>query len=123
MRENGTSRSFSGTLRAMRRLLISLALLSTACTSTPSVDAFCDQAVPILSRDGLGDDPTAMQQQMDDLSTAAELLPDDQSAVLQTRIDVLNDELDLAFKAKPRTAGQMRTSSTPSAPSAVEMTS
>jgi len=84
----------------MRRLLISLALLSVACRSTPSVDAFCDQAVPILSRDDLGDDPAVMQQQMDDLSSAAELLPDDQSAVLQTQIDVLNDELDLALQGQ-----------------------
>ena len=44
---------------------------------SPSIGSFCDQAVPVLSRDDLGDDPAAMQQQMDDLSTAAEQLPPD----------------------------------------------
>jgi hypothetical protein len=50
----------------MHRFLISLALALVACAPASSVEAFCDQAVPALSRDDLGDDPTAMQQQMDD---------------------------------------------------------
>lgn len=41
-----------------------------------------------------------MQQQMDDLSTAAELLPDNKLAELQAQIDVLNEELDLALQGQ-----------------------
>lgn len=84
----------------MRRLLVSVALLSVACAPTPSVESFCDKAVPVLSRDDLGDDPAAMQQQMDDLSSAAEHLPPDQSAELRTQIDVINAELDLAAQGR-----------------------
>jgi hypothetical protein len=81
---------------------------------SPSIGSFCDQAVPVLSRDDLGDDPAAMQQQMDDLSTAAEQLPPDQSSELRTQIDALNAELDLALQARGRTVGPMRRLSTPS---------
>jgi hypothetical protein len=84
----------------MRRLSIFVALVAVACSSTPSVEAFCDQAVPVLSRDDLGDDPAAMQQQMDDLASAAEHLPPDQSPELLTEIDALNAELELALQGQ-----------------------
>ena len=85
---------------ALCRVLIPLTLALGACAPAPSVDAFCDQAVPVLSRDDLGDDPTAMQQQMDDLSTAAELLPDDRAFELASRIDVLNEKLEFAVRGQ-----------------------
>jgi len=83
-----------------RRLLIPLTLALMACTPAQSVDAFCDRAVPVLSRDDLGDDPTAMQEQIEDLSTAAELLPDDRSSQLHTQIGALNEELELAVRGQ-----------------------
>ena len=84
----------------MRRLLLLVALMAVACAPTPPVEAFCDQAVPVLSRENLGDDPAAMQQQMDDLATAADHLPPDQSAELMSQIDALNAELDLAAQGR-----------------------
>lgn len=89
-----------GTLHLMRRLLVSVALVSVACAPTLSVESFCDEAVPILSRDDLGDDPAAMQRQMDDLSIAAEHLTPDQSAELRAQIDAINTELDLAVQGQ-----------------------
>ncbi len=41
-----------------------------------------------------------MQQQMDDLATAAEHLPPDQSPELLSQIDALNAELDLALQGQ-----------------------
>lgn len=90
----------SGTLRLMRRWLVFVALMGVACAPTPSVEAFCDQAVPVLSREDLGDGPAAMQQQMDDLATAADHLPPGQLAELLTQIDALNAELDLAAQGR-----------------------
>ena len=80
----------------MRRLFVLVMMVAVACSSTPSVEAFCAEAVPILSRDDLGDDPAAMQQQVDDLATAAEHLPSDELPELRTQIETLNAELDLA---------------------------
>jgi hypothetical protein len=82
------------------RLLIALTLALAACMPAQSIEAFCDQAVPVLSRDDLGDDPAAMQQQIEDLSTAAELLPDDRSSQLRTQIGALNEELELAVRGQ-----------------------
>lgn len=84
----------------MRRWLVFVALVAVACAPTPPVEAFCDDAVPVLSREDLGDDPAAMQQQMNDLATAADHLPPDQSAELLTQIDALNTELDLALQGQ-----------------------
>jgi hypothetical protein len=84
----------------VRRLLIFVALVAMACSSTPSVEAFCDQAVPVLSRNDLGDDLAAWQQQMDDLASAVEHLPPDQTPELLTEIDALNAELDLALQGQ-----------------------
>jgi hypothetical protein len=41
-----------------------------------------------------------MQQQMDDLASAAEHLPPDQSPELLAEIDALNAELDLALQGR-----------------------
>jgi len=41
-----------------------------------------------------------MQQQMDDLATAVDHLPPDQSPELLTQIDALNAELDLALQGQ-----------------------
>lgn len=84
----------------MRRLVVFVGLVAAACTATPSVEAFCDEAVPVLSRDDLGDDPAAMQQQMEDLYTAAEQLPPDQSPELLRQIDALNADLDIAMQGQ-----------------------
>ncbi len=85
---------------SVRRLMISLVLVGVACAPTPSVWAFCEEAVPVLSREDLGGDPAAMRQQMDDLSEAADLLPDDQSIDLQAQLDALNAELALALQGQ-----------------------
>ena len=43
----GTSCSPSATLRLVRRLMVFVALVAVACVSTPSVEAFCEQAAPV----------------------------------------------------------------------------
>lgn len=84
----------------MRRLPILLTVALVACSSQPSVEAFCEQAVPVLSRQDIGDDPTAMQDQIDDVSAAMDLLPDDQSAGLLSQLDALNEQLNLAVQGR-----------------------
>jgi hypothetical protein len=81
-------------------VLVSLTLAIAACDTAPSVEAFCDQAVPVLSRDDLGGDPATMQQQMDDLSGALELLSPDDRPRLETQIEAVESQLDLAVQGK-----------------------
>jgi len=106
----------------MRRLFVFVTMVAVACSSTPSVEAFCAQVIPILSRDDLGDGPAAMQRQMDDLATAVEHLPSDELHELRKQIETLNAEWILPFRAWPRTDGPMRRSPTPSARSAAMTT-
>jgi hypothetical protein len=91
---------FPGRIVRTGCVLVLLALLVVACDSTPSVEAFCDEAVPILSRDDLGTDPAAMQQQMADLSENLDLLSDDRATELESRIEAVESQLDLAVRGK-----------------------
>ncbi len=65
-------------------------------TTTPE-QAFCDQAVPLLSQehDMAREPETAARNQMDELARVAEILPEDQEEPLLVLIDGLTTQLRL----------------------------
>jgi len=72
----------------------------TACASEPTTtptnatNAFCKEAVPILSRQDLGESPGPMLEQMDDLTKAAtENLDQESQSELMVPISALKDRL------------------------------
>ena len=87
-------------VRPIRPLYVLLVSVCVACSAVPSAEDFCDQAVPILSRSDLGDDPNAMLGQMDDLTAALEFLPAEQSADLRAEIEALTGTLDEAVAGR-----------------------
>lgn len=91
-------------MRTTRSALVVVVLVMAglaACGSeSDSLEAFCEQAVPILSRSDLGDDPEAMRAQMADLERAARLLPDQESETLRSLIAQVLDQVDAAVSGE-----------------------
>ncbi len=93
-------------MRPVRRTALILSLVLLACGSETSPEqAFCDQAVSILQREEIGDDPRAMREQMEELAIAVEALPEDRQPRLSEMIGDLIEQLQSAERGELAISG------------------
>ncbi|HSO50501.1 MAG TPA: hypothetical protein VLS86_08125 [Acidimicrobiia bacterium] len=81
----------------VRRVVVLGLMMLVACNSDVSPQrAFCDQAVPLLSQEDMGQEPEeAVISQMEELARIAEVLPEEQQGPLMVLIEDLNEQLRL----------------------------